>query len=334
MHARILTAAAVTAAALLVASSAWADPPQVVVSGFVDGSVTQTFYTGDDAPDESVVGWGVDQVELDFEVSVHPQLNLRLDLNWMPQAGIADYDSIVEQSYIEYFASPSQEGFFLIFGKRNAPVGAEALDAPDMYQYSHNLLFDYASPSNLTGLFLGYGSGPITAQLWVANGWDLPIDPGNVHLGARFDYGFDAGGVGLATTFGSLTDTDNGEWMADLDFNYDLGAAILFAEFNLGMLTGPGIDDNLSFGVMAKAHIPVGDYVGITARVSYLSRYTDGTEDLFSTGEGDAIEFALAGLFTICDNFGALFELRFDKPLIEDVSVMSITPSFELTGTF
>ncbi len=333
MHARILTSTALLSAACLISTAAWADPPQVEVSGFVDGSVTQTFYAGDDAPDESVVGWGVDQVELDFDVTVHPQLNLRLDLNWMPQAGVAGFDDIVEQSYIEYFASPSQEGFFLIFGKRNAPVGAEALDAPDMYQYSHNLLFDFASPSNLTGLFLGYQSGDITGQIWVANGWDMPVDAGNVHLGGRFDYALSNGGIGVATTFGSLTDTDSGEWMADVDFNYDLGSALLFAELNIGMLTGD-VDDSLSFGFMAKAHVPVGDCVGLTARVSYLSRYTDGTENLYADGEGNALEFALAGLFTITDNFGALFELRVDKPLIEDVSIMGITPSFELTGTF
>ena len=68
-----------------------------------------------------------------------------------------------EQGYVTRSRAGSQdlEGNYpiLTFGKFNAPIGFELLDAPDMYQYSHSLVFSRGLPTNLTGAMLAMDLG-------------------------------------------------------------------------------------------------------------------------------------------------------------------------------
>ena len=96
----------------------------LTITGFVDGSTA--------LPVSSVgtnLEFSFDQLEIDLEKSLGDGISLRADIDLVE--GGAD----VEQAYVTVGG--------MTFGKVNAPIGWELLDAPDMYQLSHTLLFGY-----------------------------------------------------------------------------------------------------------------------------------------------------------------------------------------------
>ncbi|MCB9729382.1 MAG: outer membrane beta-barrel protein [Deltaproteobacteria bacterium] len=316
-------------------ATAWADeeaPKVIEFSGFVDTSVFFPL-TGFGT---HAVSLGLDQVELDITARPAAGLTLRTDLNWMPAVNILDgldfsgevslltFDSIVEQGYAKYIFGGGDRGFFFQAGKRNAPVGTEALDAPDMYQYSHSLLFDNAAPSNLTGFFLGFDNGGsgLGGQVWVTNGWDEPSTPAHAAVGGRLEYAFATGGVGLSTTIGPLAE-DKIFAMFDIDAN--IAAGIFTGLLNVNVAT---FDGEVGAGVSAVGNVAIGDTMSATARVSYLMR------DKLAGAPGTAykgLEVTGAYLFTITDHFGALVEIRGDIP---DAGDTTVGAAIEATATF
>lgn len=274
----------------------------VSVSGFIDTSLSTSF-TGTDA--DKKITFGVDQVELDFSSSPVAGLTVRTDLNVSPSAGAVDADGLIEQAYLEYYFGGGSDGFSLTVGKVNAPIGIEALDPVDMYQYSSGLLFSYATPSNLTGVFAGYSDGAISAKVWVANDWDMPGSPDLPNFGGRFEYGLDdLGHVGLSTTFEQGTDA----LMVDVDSALKFGDVTLFLEANMGM-----VDSEIAIGALGKVNYALSDAYSVTGRFDYLDQSkTGGYKGMSGTG---------AFLFAVNDNFIGAVEVRADMPDGGDVGV-------------
>mgnify|MGYP002620166733 FL=1 len=332
-------AAGVAGITLLAGSVAFAqDGPQVNISGFVDGSVSTTFYVGDGAGDPDPVVFGLDQAEIDFDIQVTDRLRIRTDINFFPMQGIAFDDSLIEQAYFEYYRNADQTGMFTIFGKMNAPIGSELLDPVDMYQFSYSPLFDYATPANLTGLFLGSTNGALTTMGWVSNDWDLPAQPGNISVGGRVNYDFDNGGnVGLALMGSSLT-SDISQFMADVDFSYFVGDWTLFAQVNFATLLGDTLagDDTISIGAMLKANYAFSDIASLTLRTTYLNRYQNLIlSDAYGFSSYHGVEATVAGMIALSDNLSTTIELRVDRFLgDQDNGVTAITPALELTARF
>jgi len=137
------------------------------ISGFVDGS-----FSGQNAPvgTKTSTGFGLDQVELDVEYS-KGNIGFRFDLNGTPSAGgNVTQDGLFEQGFVYYtFEGVLDEGITFTFGKFNAPIGWELLDAPDMYQFSHALVFNNGLPTNLTGASLAGKVGMFDAVVYYSN---------------------------------------------------------------------------------------------------------------------------------------------------------------------
>jgi hypothetical protein len=323
-------------AAIPASASAEEGAPKVVeLSGFVDTSI---FFPLTGFPsDGDEVTLGLDQVELDITVAPAAGLTIRTDLNWMPSANLLGdvdfsgepslfaFDNIVEQGYAKYIFGGGDRGFFFQVGKKNAPVGTEAIDAPDMFQYSHSILFDNAAPSNLTGFFLGFdhGGAGFGGQIWLTNTWDSSTSPGNPSVGGRAEYAFESGGVGLSTSIGPLRN-DKIFFMIDLDAN--LKAGIFTGLLNVNMA---GLDGEIGIGASAVGNIAIGDSMSATARVSYLTREKLGPEALGVPYKG--LEVTGAYLFTFTDHFAGLVEVRLDKA---DGADPQVGAAFEATATF
>lgn len=97
------------------------------ISGFVD-----TSYVYDDNAESNT--FSLDQIELDIEKTISDATSLRTDLNFVngdEEDGLT-VDEIMEQGYVT-FGCPILNGTKFTFGKFNAPIGFELLDAPDMY---------------------------------------------------------------------------------------------------------------------------------------------------------------------------------------------------------
>lgn len=239
-----------------------------------------------------------------------------MDLNVFPGAPVTSGDDVIEQGFVRW--TPGGSGVFLEAGKRNAPIGVESIDPTDMYQYSHGLLFSFATPSNLTGVFVGWEGADLMVMGWVTNDWDVASATGQYAPGARVQYGGDAAWVGLATTYGPM-DADEPLLMADVDAGWVAGRLSLFGEANLGVKDGEN-----SVGGLLKANYVLVGSTSATLRVDYLDRPFDGIEQMSGT---------VAVLWAFTEGFGGLVEYRTDKPMADGADLVH-TGALELTASF
>jgi hypothetical protein len=332
--------------------------PQVTFHGFVEGLVYGNLYAGDDSPDNGPVEFAFHEAEVDVLASATERLDLRVDLNWRP--GISAED-ILEQAHFTYYRATDHEGLFMTFGRMNAPIGAEAVDSPDMLQSSHGLLFDYATATNVTGLSGGWTNGELTAQLMLLTDWEDFIVRDDISLAARLDYAFDNGAIGGIVQFDDVANAeDSGELTVDINASYAVDPVTFIIEGYLAYLTGDviGVEDELAGGAMFKAHVNVAEPVALTARFSYLKRYANlhyreravGVPMPLPRGSAyHGLEATLAGLFEISENVRATAEFRIDKALDVDdrydgggsvnagafpTDAVRITPALELLAHF
>jgi len=280
----------------------------IQISGFVDVS-----YSGSNAGVPTTKGFGLDQVELDVEYH-EGNVGLRFDLNASPSAGgNVTNDGLFEQGYITYSIPGlpllGEDGLTFTFGKFNAPIGWELLDAPDMYQFSHALVFNYGLPTNLTGAMLSASAGLVDASIYYTSGLDMngttsggpktmggrlgitPLE--GVNVGISFIQDRNTNGIGQPTLK-----------ILDIDATIELVENLLIGgEYNeTKNMQGAGIRTK---GYMLMGHYDFTDMIGATVRYDYFDfdRATAGK----STAYTGAITAALGG------GLGALLEVRSDK---------------------
>ncbi len=305
------------------------------ITGFVDASYFLESQTGHGS-------FGLDQVEIDVERTIGDIGSLRFDVEWVSD-GAGGFDPDVEQGYVTY--SPEfVGGNTFTFGKFNAPIGFELLDAPDMFQYSHALVFDYGLPTNLTGLMFSTGCNTFDFSGYICNGWDVNVDPDNdKSIGGRLGVAIsDAGGIGFSAIHGTETTDDLSTTkltVFDIDLAYDpkenwtMGGEINFGSNDLGEETATW------WGFLVMSHWDFSSIVGTTIRFDYFDDQDHsrlgGTEAEVRTA------FALAPTFVLGDGMGALIEFRLDSSDQEvftekngDPSKTAIAMAFEMTYTF
>lgn len=316
--------ACLTAPVVVLASGAAHADPVVKLSGFVDTSISYTFTP--EALTHNGVRLGLDQVELDTDVTITPGLRLRADINFFPSEGLDPagdaavfvMDRLVEQGFAEWFCNGTDQGIFLKAGKWNAPIGFEVTDPTGLWQFSQGLLFTRAAPTNLTGFAFGY-AGTTSAQLWVTNDWDTPATGKDASIGARVQQSLgDTGTVGLSAMYGALVD-DPARLMIDVDAALTFGALKLGAEFNFGMQ-----DDLTSVGFLIAGNYAFSDVASATLRFDYLDREIP---DFAYKG----MSITGAGLFTLTTGLGLVAEIRADLP---DGGDTAVSGALELTASF
>ena len=294
----------------------------IQISGFVDTSYSDDNKTG------SVGGVTLDQVELDIEYS-EGNVGLRFDLE---SSGDGFGTTPFEQAFITYtFEGVGDEGTTFTFGKFNAPIGWELLDAPDMYQYSHALVFDNGLPTNLTGAMLSTAFGMIDGTVYVANGTDtnakntqgsmktfggrLGISPiEGVNIGVSLLIGDNNAGTFQTQKFNTL----------DIDLTYEgIENLIIGAEYNRSKnWTAVG---SKSVGYFIVGHYDFTDMFGATLR--YGSFDSDTAVNGKKTAVTGALTTALGG------GLGALVEYRAEKDTAAGAADVN-SYAFEMTYAF
>ncbi|MBN2010791.1 outer membrane beta-barrel protein [candidate division KSB1 bacterium] len=274
------------------------------INGFVDAS-----YAAD--PVSSSNSFGLDQVELDITKSFGETGSIRTDLEWVNDgAGGMMLDA--EQGYITYKPAccPSWD---IIFGKFNAPIGFEMVDAPDMFQYSHALVYNYGLPANLSGVMC---SGSLTAgmnvSIYLCNGWDQNVDLNKAKtVGGRFGYSFgDFGGIGLSDVIGAENAEGKFQNVFDIDLTLTPLPNITFGgELNIGK-TDVGDSTQAWSGFLVMGHADFSDVVGLTMRFDY---FNDKQGARLGTGAAEQRKaITIAPTFKLGEGMGALMEFRMD----------------------
>jgi len=271
------------------------------ISGFVDAS-----YSGDNQ--SKTRGTGLDQIELDIEYA-KDNVGLRFDLNTFPSlAGPMTGDQLTEQGYM-YVNLPilGDDGTTFTFGKFNAPIGWELLDAPDMYQFSHAMVFNNGIPTNFIGASLDSSFGMVDAIIYGGNYVDL----NGVQANGSQSFGTRIGvtpmdGVNLGLSY--LHTTNPGSTLdrtIDIDFSYTaIENLTIGAEYNSKKngITVANPIANTSGGYFATVHYDITSSVGVTGRF--------GSYDYDTSVAGKANQTTLALTSVLGDGLGALFEYR------------------------
>jgi len=289
---------------------------KIQISGFVDAStftsnVNSKTTTG--AADAS--GTGLDQVELDVEYS-DGNIGLRFDLQISPSStATVTNDSLIEQGYITYtLPDLLDDGLTFTYGKFNAPIGWELLDAPDMYQFSHANTFLYFIPTNLIGGMLSGSMGMLDAAVYYTNGADAN---GTNTSGGMKTYGgrlgitpMEGANLGISYLYDKNSNGANSpaSTIIDIDATYTgLEGLTLGGEYNQGK-GQQGVTAGVatkSKGWFLVANYALTDMFGVTGR------YESADFDTSVAGKTTAYTGALTA--SLGDGLGALFEARSDK---------------------
>ena len=301
----------------------------VEISGFVDAS-----YTYNNFDDSNT--FGLDQVEIDLSRNLGDIGSLRADLEWVSD-GEGGFTLDAEQGYVTLDLGLGRgKGNYptLTFGKFNAPIGFELLDAPDMYQYSHSLIFSDGLPTNLTGAMLAMDlGGGIDVVVHLTNGWDQNVDANtNKMIGGRLGYSHEElGGIGFSAMrgdhvepfFGSDFELVSNLTVYDIDLTLTPAPGLIIGgEYNNGKTEPKVSDSDINWnGYMVMAHYRLTDVMGLTGRYDYFTTYTNAT---LRTGRAKVLSttrqaLTIAPTFALTDGLGFLMELRRDFSVFERI---------------
>lgn len=322
----------------------------VEISGFVDASYTYTNL------DDSNT-FGLDQVEIDLSRNLGNIGTLRADLEWVSD-GEGGFTLDAEQGYVTLDLGMGRgEGNYptLTFGKFNAPIGFELLDAPDMYQFSHALVFDNGLPTNLTGAMLSMDlGGGIDVVVHLSNGWDQNVDANtDKMIGGRLGYSHEElGGIGFSAMRGDEQGLVGNLTVYDIDLTLTPGPGLIIGgEYNNGKteLDEANVENSWN-GYMVMAHYSLTEVMGLTGRYDRFSRETSrsaarrsGAQD-HPPGSAEVTQQALtiAPTFALTDGLGFLMELRRDfsddaifyNPETKKSEDSQVSFAFEMTYSF
>ncbi|MDQ6954846.1 MAG: outer membrane beta-barrel protein [Mariprofundaceae bacterium] len=263
------------------------------ISGFVDTSWSST----NAQAGATSTGFGLDQIELDVEYS-EGNVGMRFDLQSSGQGFATD---AIEQGYVYVnFSGVGDDGTTFMFGKFNAPIGWELLDAPDMYQFSHALVFNEGLPTNLTGASLAATFGMFDANIYYADQVDTngTTTTGIHSTGLRFGIS-PLEGANIGISYLNTTNPGNvADITLDIDFTYDaIDNLLIGGEYN--QVKSAGITSGGYFGTV---HYDFTEQVGLT--------YRYGTFDDDTSIAGKATSNTVALTSVLGGGLGALFEYR------------------------
>ena len=316
----------------------------VEISGFVDASYTYTNL------DDSNT-FGLDQVEIDLSRNLGDIGSLRADLEWVSD-GEGGFTLDAEQGYVTLDLGMGRgEGNYptLTFGKFNAPIGFELLDAPDMYQYSHALVFDMGLPTNLTGAMLSMDlGGGIDVVVHLSNGWDQNVDVNtNKMIGGRLGYSHEEmGGIGFSAMRGDEEGLVGNLTVYDIDLTLTPSTRLIIGgEYNSGKTELDQVDvENSWNGFMVMAHISLNDVMGLTGRydrfnreISQVAARRSGVQDHPRSLDLTQQALTIAPTFALTDGLGFLMELRrdfSDDEIFGDGEKSMVNFAFEMTYSF
>ena len=288
---------------------------KIQISGFVDASTfTSNVNSKTTAGTANASGTGLDQVELDVEYT-DGNIGLRFDLQATPSAGgNVTQDGLIEQGYMTYTFPVLDDGLTFTYGKFNAPIGWELLDAPDMYQFSHALTFSYLIPTNLIGGMFSGAMGPVDAAIYYTNGADsngLQASGSMKTFGGRLGItpieGFNVG-VSYLNDKNTNGAGSPASTILDIDATFTgIEGLTLGGEYNSGK-GQQGVTAGVaqkSQGYFIVANYALTDMFGVTGRYEVA--------DFDTAVVGKTTDTTVALTAALGDGLGALVEFRTDK---------------------
>ncbi|MDV2479249.1 MAG: porin [bacterium] len=344
------------------------------ISGFVDTSFVWNANTGTDLATSTTAedaNFSLDEVEIDLEKEITSWLKVRTDINFREADGDLTADEVFEQGFVvvtfPMLKLIDEDGWDVTFGKFNAPIGWELLDAPDLYQFSHAITFNFGIPTNLTGVMLQGNVTPyVDFAVYGVNGWDENSDKNrDKTVGARVGvtpFG-DYLNVGVSVIHGPESDPnpfdpveaaalaagaefqDNHDKRTVLDVDYTINLPVLEGliiggEVNIGREEHAAVPfvtplgerprDADWFGFFNTVHLDVLSWLGFTYRYDY---FDDSEGSRIETDSGiPQIWQSHTGAVTIAlaDGAGFLVEYRFDK---SNLGEPDVAPFVEKDGT-
>jgi hypothetical protein len=281
--------------------------PDIKLSGFVNASAID-----DRNSDRST--FGLDEMEMDVEHDFSDKAMVRADIEYVND-GTGSFGMDLEQGYLSYNLGSSQKWTFS-FGKFNAPLGFESVDAPGRYQHSYAAISSYALPANLTGASLSTQFSPtVDAIVYLVNGWDVNSDNNSGKTwGTRWGFTPIADlNFGLSAVTGpeQVDRTDSRRSVFDFDLTYHVTPTFLLGgEVNYGMeskvLTSG--EDAKWFGFLLMSNIGLSGNVSLTMRGDYLKdnngHHTGYSQDLKA--------FTVAPRLKIVDGLEGLIEMKYE----------------------
>jgi hypothetical protein len=286
------------------------------VSGYLDlvyTSVSNDLTSGAAGTDTS--GFNATTAEIDFAFDFGNGLSATVDLegnvgNNDLGNGAGGAELNIEQARIDYAFGDSS----ITLGKFDTPIGLEALESPDLYQYSVSLTTDLQYTQH-TGIMYGFDNGMFNVNVGIVNS----ISDDNANVGNSGDELSYFGKVGVTPTDSlsfnvaySAGDEDNTagagggtpdeftQFSVDAswsDFGWTVGAEYVDREVETGAVKTD------TDGFMIMANYMFTEQFGLTAR--YSTSEIDGTSE--------SIEYTIAPSYAITPNWFVLAEYRVDE---------------------
>ncbi|MCB9366134.1 MAG: outer membrane beta-barrel protein [Calditrichaeota bacterium] len=296
--------------------------PFINVSGFVDGAY---FHDGNANPDSGEFSaFSLDQVEVDLSKQLGERGFVRADIEYLNGADPMNAIDYLEQGYMQYNVPIEEKTLEVMFGKFNAPIGFELLDAPDMYQYSHSEVFTYGLPTNLTGL-KGYMSfcERIDAHLYIVNGWDNNSEDNDaLTFGGRLGLKpVEKLALGLSAITGGETPGKGpkNRTVIDVDVTANVTEDLLLGgELNIGSeseaaMIGGEVKDASWMGFLAMGHYDFNETFGLTGRLGSFSDDMGIRTGLPSDKDLTYTSITIAPTVSLGEKMGCLLEIRMDS---------------------
>ena len=278
------------------------------VSGFIDTHYGKLLKSGDGEATNNSGGFFLDAVVVYLDKPLGEKYRVFADLGFYNDGGAS-----VDQAFAEGRFLDDQLTF--TFGKFDAPIGFELVDAPDMYQFSHSIVYDNLIPGYHTGLMANFAPNDwFSVIAYVTNGIDTDFEDNKEKaIGGRLGVSFEKFGGGVSFVRANTTNDADGGYNEDAStqiIDVDLAATpvenlTLGGEFNLNT-EDDGTSDRTAMGILAMAHY---DFIthdtytlGCTLRGGYID--WDADNDMTQT----ELTAALTG---VLDPAGATFVLEY-----------------------
>lgn len=283
------------------------DLSKITVNGFVDTS----HFHDDNAGTNT---FSLDKVALYGSYDPVDYASLYFDLGYTDAGD--DNNANIDQAYVNFTCPLS--GIKFTLGKFDAPIGFESVDAPDMYQYSHALVFDNGIALFHTGVMVDRSLvDMIDLKFYAVNGWD-----NNADNNEEKTYGGRIGirpiedvNLGVSYVWGPEGDNNNVDSRQVVDVDLTVTAIpnlTIGGEFNYGLEENASEErsdrDAEWSGGLIMLHYDFCEWSGLTFRYDRFFDKDGGRTDTKQTLQA----YTIAPTFTIAEGFGALVEYRRD----------------------
>jgi len=315
---------ALVALALVLPARAWAGVGASVAGGAQWDS------------DLDYVGFYLDEVELRADVedgSAALGFGARVHLKARPVDldGPVGWADLIERAAVW---TGQGDAWRVVGGRYMSPLGYESVDMSDVPFATHGIVYNYGSPTTLTGALLQTDpfEGQFVCTAFVANGRDLELPQERLAAGVRLDLGVvDGLNVGLASLLDGPGAGDRLLWLSS-DVELDRDPLLLVGEGTWGKQEGdaPGS----WAGAMLMGVLRRGRY-GASARLEWFGD-TDRVHIAEEDGPGEWLAASVALLVggdEGPEGSHLAFEYRHDRSLGSgDLSLHSVTALLVATG--